>query len=89
MYYIFCYALLQPDRKFVIPSEPMQVRKGLYTAKLRLHFQLKRHHFVQGHVTVKCTASIYTEYFESNSLKLPGIGLGEKALGISGRTGGK
>ena len=89
-YYIsFCSALLQPDRKFVIPSEPMQVRKGLYTAKLRLHFQLKRHHFVQGHVTVKCTASIYTEYFESNSLKLPGIGLGEKALGISGRTGGK
>ena len=54
-----------------------------------MNFQLKRHHFVQGHVTVKCTASIYTEYFESNSLKLPGIGLGEKALGISGRTGGK
>ena len=50
---------------------------------------MKRHHFVQGHVTVKCTASIYTEYFESNSLRLPGVGLGEKALGISGRTGGK
>ena len=67
----------------------MKVSGGLFTAKLRLHFTLKRHHFIQGHVKVKCTSSIYTEYFQSNSLSLPGIGLGEKALGISGRSIGK
>ena len=66
----------------------MKGRGGLYTSMLRLHFQLKRHHFVQGNIDVKCTASIYTEYFESSTLKIPGIGLGEKALGISRRTNG-
>ncbi len=67
----------------------MKIPGGLYTTMSRLHLQLKRHHFVQGHIEVKCTASIYSEYFESTNLKLTGIGLGEKALGISGRTNGK
>ena len=83
------FVLLQPDVTFVTKMQPMKVSGGLFTAKLRLHFTLKRHHFIQGHVKVKCTSSIYTEYFQSNSLSLPGIGLGEKALGISGRSSGK
>ena len=89
---LLCYYFnFQPDRTFTSQSPPMRVSGsgGLFTAKLRLLFQLKRHHFIQGHVDVKCTASIYTEYFESNSLHLPGVGLGEKALGISRRTNGK
>ena len=78
----------QVDSSYVRESPPVPETGGLYTANLRLHFKLKRFHFVQGHVSVKCTAQIYTEYFQSSKLDLPGIGLGEKALGISGRTNG-
>ena len=62
-------------------------RTGLYTANLRLRFQLRRHHFVQGHVSVKCTAQVYSEYRESSELYLQGLGLGEKAL--ESRTNGE
>jgi len=61
---------------------------GLYTAQLGLRFRLQRRHFVQGHVTVKCTATIAAEYFESSQLYVQGLGLGEKAL-ESRRTNGK
>lgn len=76
----------QVDDSYVSQSPPIKEPGGLYTSSLRLRFQLKRHHFIQGHVTVKCAATIFTEYYESSSLHLPGVGLGEKALGISGRT---
>ena len=66
---------------------PQSEAGGLWTARLRLRFQLKRQHFVQGHVTLKCTASIYSEYFTSTAAIYPGLGLGEKAL-ESRRTNG-
>ena len=31
-------------------------------------------------MAIKCTATIYSEYFESSEYYLPGLGLGEKAL---------
>lgn len=68
------------DPSYVSAIPPMTEPGGLYTARLRLRFKLKRQHFIQGHVSIKCTAMIYTEYFESSELHLPGLGLGEKAL---------
>ncbi|TRY78755.1 hypothetical protein TCAL_09465 [Tigriopus californicus] len=68
------------DPRYIIQLPPFKSHAGLYTSTLRLRFQLKRHHFIQGHVTVKCTSTIYTEYFESSHLHVPGLGLGEKAL---------
>ena len=70
----------QVDSSYLQVQPPYLNRKGLYTAQLRIRFQLKRHHFIQGHVTVKCTSTIYKEYFESSELYLPGLNLGEKAL---------
>ena len=58
---------------------------GLFTATLRLRFKLKRNHFEHQRVTVQCTAEILGKYYESGKLEFRGIGLGEKALGISGR----
>lgn len=70
----------KPTESYVKPIPPQEEVGGLYTAKLRLKLQLKRQHFVQGHVSLKCTASIYSEYFMSTSAIYPGLGLGEKAL---------
>ena len=78
----------KPTESYVKPIPPQEEVGGLYTAKLRLKLQLKRQHFVQGHVSLKCTASIYSEYFMSTSAIYPGLGLGEKAL-ESRRTNGK
>jgi hypothetical protein len=77
-----------PADNYVVPIPPQDEAGGLYTARLRLKFQLKRQHFVQGHVSLKCTASIYQEYFKSTTAMYPGLGLGEKAL-ESRRTNGK
>ena len=71
----------------MVQIPPQSEAGGLWTARLRLRFQLKRQHFVQGHVTLKCTASIYSEYFTSTAAIYPGLGLGEKAL-ESRRTNG-
>ena len=38
-------------------------------------------------MAIKCTATIYSEYFESSEHYLPGLGLGEKALGSRGING--
>jgi len=70
----------KPTESYVIKIPPQEEGGDLYTARLRLKFQLKRQHFVQGHVALKCTASIYSEYFTSSSARYPGLGLGEKAL---------
>jgi len=83
-------------------TPPIKEAGELFTSKLGLTFQLKRHHFIQviylmvltlkdnrfmkdlfniqGYVRIKCTATIYSEYFESTELQLLGLGLGEKAL---------
>lgn len=78
----------KPMESYVVQIPPQEESGDLYTARLRLRFQLKRQHFVQGHVSLKCTASIYSEYFTSTSAIYPGLGLGEKAL-ESRRTNGK
>ena len=78
----------KPTESYVQPIPPQEETGGLYTARLGLRLQLKRQHFVQGHVTLKCTASIYSEYFMSTSAIYQGLGLGEKAL-ESRRTNGK
>jgi len=70
----------KPTESYVQPIPPQEETGGLYTARLGLRLQLKRQHFVQGHVTLKCTASIYSEYFMSTSAIYQGLGLGEKAL---------
>jgi len=70
----------KPTESYNVAIPPQKENSGLYTARLRLRFQLKRQHFVQGHVSLKCTASIYKEYFTSTSAIYPGLGLGEKAL---------
>ena len=77
----------RPTPSYVTLIPPQEEAGDLYTARLRLRFQLKRQHFVQGHVSLKCTASIYSEYFTSTSAIYPGLGLGEKAL-ESRRTNG-
>jgi len=63
---------------------------GLFTATKRLHLVLRRKHFQHSRVIVKCTADLGLgkggtsgKYFQSNYLEFRGIGLGEKALGIS------
>ena len=38
-------------------------------------------------MAIKCTATIYSEYFESSEYYLPGLGLGEKALESRGTNG--
>ena len=43
--------------------------------------------YIQGHVSIKCTATIYESYFESSEHSLPGLGLGEKALESRGTSG--
>jgi len=69
------------DPNYLMQQPPFRsTQRGLYTSALRLRFQLRRNHFHQGHVAVKCTATIYSEYFESSEYYLPGLGLGEKAL---------
>ncbi len=78
----------KPTENYVVQIPPQEEAGDLWTARLRLRFQLKRQHFVQGHVSLKCTASIYSEYFTSTSAVYPGLGLGEKAL-ESRRTNGK
>ena len=78
----------KPTESYNMPIPPQNENGELYTARLRLRFRLKRQHFVQGHVSLKCTASIYGEYFTSTSAIYPGLGLGEKAL-ESRRTNGK
>ena len=78
----------KPTDSYAVEIPPQEENGELYTARLRLRFQLKRQHFVQGHVSLKCTASIYKEYFTSTSAIYPGLGLGEKAL-ESRRTNGK
>lgn len=70
----------KPTENYVVQIPPQEEAGDLWTARLRLRFQLKRQHFVQGHVSLKCTASIYSEYFTSTSAVYPGLGLGEKAL---------
>lgn len=70
----------KPTESYVVKIVPQEEVGGLWTARERLRFQLKRQHFVQGHVSLKCTASIYSEYFTSTSAIYPGLGLGEKAL---------
>jgi len=70
----------KPTDSYVVQIPPQKEAGGLWTARLRLRFQLKRQHFVQGHVSLKCTASIYSEYFTSTAAIYPGLGLGEKAL---------
>lgn len=70
----------KPNPNYLVEIPPQRENGELYTARLRLRFQLKRQHFVQGHVSLKCTASIYQEYFTSTSAIYPGLGLGEKAL---------
>merc|ERR1719510_129465 len=70
----------QPTESYVKHIPPQEEGGDLYTARLRLRFQLKRQHFKAGNVELKCTASIYSEYFMSTSAKYPGLGLGEKAL---------
>lgn len=70
----------KPTDSYVVQISPQSEAGGLWTSRLRLRFQLKRQHFVQGHVTLKCTASIYSEYFTSTAAIYPGLGLGEKAL---------
>ncbi len=86
------FSRFQVDPSYLYPEPPFRSggvgvggaknnpKKDVFTSTLRLRFQLRRHHFVQGHVRVKCTATIFTEYFESNELYLTGLGLGEKAL---------
>ena len=80
-------AFLQVDRTYLVVSPPSKSAAGLYTATLGLRFRLKRSHFVQGHATLKCTATISTEYYDSSELFVPGIGLGEKALESRGTNG--
>lgn len=75
----------QVDPGYVGKPSVLTEGGGLFTATLRLRFKLKRDHFVHQRVTVKCTAEILGKYFESGKLEFRGIGLGEKALGISGR----
>jgi len=70
----------KPTDSYVVRIPPQAEAGDLWTARLRLRFQLKRQHFVQGHVSLKCTASIYSEYFTSTSADFAGLGLGEKAL---------
>ena len=77
----------KPTDSYTVQIPPQSEAGGLWTARLRLRFQLKRQHFVQGHVSLKCTASIYSEYFTSTAAVYPGLGLGEKAL-ESRRTNG-
>ena len=67
---------------------PFKNRRGLYTSTLGLRFKLKRSHFHQGHVNIKCTATVYKQYFESSEKHLAGRDLGEKAL-ESKRTNGE
>ena len=52
-----------------------ECHNGLITEFIKAPFES-----FQGHVAVKCTATIYSEYFESSEYYLPGLGLGEKAL---------
>ena len=76
------------DPRYLEPMVPLKSQSGLFTSQLGLRFQLRRRHFVQGHISLKCTATIYSEYFQSTELYLPGLGLGEKAL-ESRRTNGE
>ena len=43
---------------------------------------------IQGHVAIKCTAQVYSQYFESSEHYLPGLDLREKAL-LSRATNGE
>ncbi len=75
------------DESYLVEYPPSKSTVGLYTASLGLRFRLKRSHFIQGHVTVTCTATIASEYFQTSKLYVQGIGLGEKALESRGTNG--
>ena len=49
---------------------------------------LKSAPWIQGHVAIKCTAQVYSQYFESSEHYLPGLDLREKAL-LSRATNGE
>ncbi len=59
---------------------PFKSDAGLYTPTLALKLRLRREHFQNRHVEIKCTATIFSQFFESSVLVLPGIGLEEIAL---------
>lgn len=77
------------DPAYLIVYVPLKSATNLYTNTLGLRFRLKRAHFKQGNVSIKCTATIAGSYFETSGLEFPGLGLGEKALESRGGANGE